>query len=169
VSIEQPAPVDELLLSAGRRSSLQLPLAHLQLRDKVINALRRHRITTIGQAEAFVQSEASVHFPYRHELVAALGDFAACTADDRTDWRAFWRRRGHRFEQLCATLPELEALGETAHRQPVNRATFGNAGAMLERAGYDDLGKLRDGLATGIQDVPGLGRGKLQVFFTRLV
>jgi len=60
-------------------------------------------------------------------------------------------------------------LDEESSQQPINRKTFGNAGAMLEKAGYKTLGSIAKGLRTGIQDVRGMGATKIHQLFERLI
>ncbi|MCY4301924.1 MAG: hypothetical protein OXC68_09370 [Aestuariivita sp.] len=157
---------DNLALSEGQAS---LSLIHLQLGTQAVTALSAMGVSRVGELISFSESNAFGDFRYKLELLDALTTFAATTIGNRTDWLSYWKSRGYRFYYLAADLSELMCLDEESFHQPINRKTFGNAGAMLEKAGYKTLGSVAEGLRTGIQDVRGMGSTKIHQFFERLI
>lgn len=153
---------------AGRTGFLHLCPEHLQLSRLITGALRARNLNTIGEVLQFVQSEAFSGFSYRPELTASIRILSAATRGNETDWQLYWKLSGEVFHHLAADLPELRVLSAPSREFPVCRDTFGNAGAMLERAGYETFGQLADGLRAGIPEVRGMGQGKIQDFFERL-
>lgn len=149
--------------------AFSLSLRHLQLSDQISDALLSTGLKSIGDVLAFVRSPEYSAFRYRPELSAALSALSVATVDNETDWVQYWDLMGGLFHQLAADLPALRRLSRSARLQPVNRDTFGNAGAMLERAGFSNLGTLSDGLLAGLPGVRGMGRNKLQELFSRLI
>ena len=146
-----------------------LAVAHLQFSDKIVSRLRLEGVTMIQDLMGFVSSDRFHQFRYRSDIMTALAALSSTTRGNTTDWRGYWKLRAKRLEQLCAYLPELGSLNEVARSQPVCRQTLGNAGAMLERAGYRTLGSLCDGLTEGIRNVPGLGPKKVDQLMQELL
>lgn len=154
---------------ATARRSASVPLTRLQLSPQIIAALEAESVTALDHLIDFAERGALRRFRYRSELTSALSAFAAATSGDETDWPAYWEQRGYVFHHLAADVPELRSLDADSARQPIDRKTFGNAGAMLHRAGYTTLGALADGLRDGIEDVRGMGPAKMRQFFDRLL
>ena len=151
------------------QSSAGPPLTHLQLSPQIVTALTAKNVGSLDELIRFAESGDFAQFRYRSELISALAAYVANTSSNQTDWRGYWKQRGSIFHFLSADLPELRSLNTCSAEQPINRDTFGSAGAMLERAGYSTLGLLAEGLQLGIVDVRGIGPGKVQQFFERLV
>lgn len=93
------------------------------------------------------------------ETSAAL---MACISDATIDWLRFYERSEFECNGLFFQCAEFSSVGLDAPTFAVNRASLGNAGAMLERAGLDNfgilIGKLREGIRV---PPPGMGRIKI--------
>lgn len=150
----------------------RLPAGHLQLHPAVILSLALRDIHNIGDVIRFAQSPDAVGYDHTEAITSALSRLFACVENGKASWMAFWRSCGdqpyHRYYHLCATCEELERLSDATLAMPVTRETFGNAGAVLARAGIVTIRDLRHRLRDGIEDVPGLGHKKVDNFFVRL-
>ena len=144
----------------------EYPLEYLQLPTETKDALHQYGISNV---------EDLIHFIGRFQAkecqqsLGAVDALAAVSTPTGPDWYAYWEARDFEFHDLCLTCQELEAFDNNTPVCAVNRESFGNAGAMLARSGYDTLGKLAEGLRAGIGDVPGMGGKKRTEFFSRLV
>jgi hypothetical protein len=153
--------------SAG--ASDDLPVEHLQLRPGVNRVLREWGVTSVGAAAEFNRSSKLAGFPYRAELNESIAALEQSRVDGQVEWPRYWALRGWRLHHLAAFLAPLQRLSSHAREIPVDRTTFGNAGAMLQASGITTLGVLVDSLARGIGNIRGLGRGKLTDLFRSLV
>jgi len=170
--VQEPEGSSALFRRGSREihsGSSALALEHLQMNPLVTGSLHAAGLRTIADVLEFVRSPQYPSFRYRLQMRDTLTALAQATKGNSTDWLMFWNLTGENFCQLAADLPELRRLSAKARQHPVDRTTFGNAGAMLQQAGYDKLGKLADALHTGIPEVRGIGPGKIQEFFARLV
>ena len=149
-----------------------LPVCHLQLEPAVILSLALRDVHNIGDVIRFSQSLNAAKYDHNEEITSALARLFTAVENGKTNWRAFWRscrdRTYPHFFHLCATCEELDRLSDASLALPVTRETFGNAGAMLARAGIITIGDLRLRLREGIEYVPGLGQKKVDEFFDRL-
>jgi hypothetical protein len=146
-----------------------LAVEHLQLRKTVTAALRACGVTSLAAATAFVLRKEIETFPHAAELAEAICQLQCCLEGGYVDWPRYWRARNFQFHYLNATLPALDRLDERSRSHPVGREILGLAGQRLARVGYRDLGSLTDGLRARIPVPAGVGAGKLQDFFKRLV
>tara|TARA_R110002049_G_scaffold22641_2_gene80896 strand:+ start:5609 stop:7762 length:2154 start_codon:yes stop_codon:yes gene_type:complete len=170
--VPEPEGSSALFIGGSRETlsgSSALALEHLQMNPLVTSSLHAAGLRTIADVLEFVRSPEYATYRYRPEMRATLGALDQATTGNETDWPLFWNLIGGIFYQLAADLPKLRWLSAKARQQPVDRETFGNAGAMLHRAGFDDLGKLVDSLYLGIPAVRGIGGAKLQDFFRELI
>lgn len=93
------------------------------------------------------------------ETSAAL---MACISDVTIDWLKFYERSEFECNGLFFQCAEFSSVGLDTPSFAVNRASLGNAGAMLERAGLDDFGVLTRNLREGIP-VPPPGMGNIKI------
>ena len=93
------------------------------------------------------------------ETSAAL---MACISDATIDWLKFYERSEFECNGLFFQCAEFSSVGLDTPSFAVNRASLGNAGAMLERAGLDDFGVLIRNLREGIP-VPPPGMGNIKI------
>jgi len=147
----------------------QLCLGHLQLPDNILSSLHGQGLVTIGNAADIISLLGSSGLKYGFELRFRLLNLSRCNSSGRTDWNSFLKLLSGRLCQLCITTPQLDSISGDSLLIPVNKQTFGNAGAMLAKAGYSNLGELRDGLRQGIAAVPGLGKRKLEELLQRML
>ncbi|NBB81385.1 MAG: hypothetical protein GVY36_18415, partial [Verrucomicrobia bacterium] len=142
------------------------PLEYLQMPSETTAALHEYELITVEDLIHFVgrfQADES------QQALVALDALAEVSTPTGPDWFAYWQARDFEFHNMCLTCAELEAFDNATPVCAVNRENFGNAGAMLARAGYDTLGALAEGLRSGIGDVAGMGGKKRADFFKRLV
>lgn len=137
-----------------------LPIEHLQMDSKSTDALRRRGIATIGELVVCVGNE---RYATQEGLtaLAALEELARVSGPRSTDWYAFWERRNFVFHHQMLTCTELENFDRSNPCCPIGKENFGNAGAMLARAGFDTLGALAAGFRSGLPQLPGMGNKKL--------
>ncbi|WP_133169788.1 hypothetical protein [Yoonia maritima] len=89
------------------------------------------------------------------ETSAAL---MACISGATIDWLRFYERPEFECNGLFFQCVEFSSVGLDTPNFAVNRASLGNAGAMLERAGLDDFGVLVKELREGMRvPPPGMG------------
>jgi hypothetical protein len=146
-----------------------LPLEHLQLPRKTTAALRTAGVRTLADACSLAEANLVGHARYFSELADAVTQLRQSQLDDGINWRKYWKLRGNELHQLAAALPELSRLAAIAGEVQVDRASMGNAGAMLQAAGVVTIGDLVEGLRNGLAEVQGLGRTKLRQLFDRMV
>jgi len=143
-------------------------LEHLQLDRWTTDALRQRGAASIADLITLIGSESHPSEECETALTA-LETLAGVSGPDGPDWYAYWKARGFEFHQMHLTCRELEAFDVETPVCAVNKESFGNAGVMLARAGYDNLGSLAAGLRSGVGDVPGMGAKKQDDFIRRLL
>jgi hypothetical protein len=140
----------------------------LQIPSGTKDALREQGIRNVADLIHFIGSQG-YSAPEFHRTLDALNTLASVSSPAGPDWYAYWEAKGFEFHEMCLTCHELEEFDENTPVCAINRESFGNAGAMLARGGYDTLGALAEGLRSGIGDVAGMGGKKRADFFSRLV
>jgi hypothetical protein len=143
-------------------------LRHLQLPPAVTNHLHASALASVGDVLAFAASSDIERCRFQVIVEGAIERIEASTAEGRIDWRVYWKLSGMKFYFLCADLPQLTYISDQVARFPVDRATFGNAGAQLARAGYTNVSQLFQALPHGIFEVSGIGELKVSEFFKSL-
>lgn len=144
------------------------PLEYLQMPTGTKDALHQYGISNVEDLIHFIGTQGHSVAECQQALVV-LDALAAVSTPTGPDWYAYWEARDFEFHDMCLTCQELEAFDNDTPVCAVDRDSFANAGAMLARAGYDTLGKLAEGLRSGIADVPGMGGKKRADFFRKLV
>ena len=146
----------------------ELPLEHLQLRLSTTNALRQHGERNIAD---FIETVRTEEFLGLERIIAleALDCLANVCNPKGIDWYGYWKRRGFVFNHMYLTCTELDRFVEGTADFAVNKASFGNAGVILGRAGYGTIAKLNEGLKVGIQEVPDFSEKTLGEFFKCLM
>lgn len=142
------------------------PLEYLQMPTATKDALHQYGISNVEDLIHFIGRFQSAECQQALDAVNAL---AAASTPTGPDWYSYWEARDFEFHDMCLTCQELEAFDKDTSVCVVDRESFGNAGTMLARAGYDTLGKLSEGLRSGIADVPGMGGEMRADFFGKLV
>ena len=140
-----------------------LPIEHLQLDAKETQGWRFRGIQTIGDLERTLLRAPGRSGSYMNAR-AALQQLALSSPSGTPDWFAYWGFRGFTFRHLAITCAELDLAAQQAGDIPIERRNFGNAGAMLARAGYATLSDLVAGLKAGIGDIRGMGAAKREAF-----
>lgn len=145
-----------------------LRIEHLQLDERTTDAFRRSGALSIAGLVAELGKERS---PTDEGLaaIAALDRLAAICGPRDIDWPTYWAGNDHQFHHRFLTCPELEEFNPENPVCRVLKANFGNAGAMLQRAGFGTLGNLAKGLREGLPDVPGMGAKKWSELFETIV
>lgn len=145
-----------------------LKIEHLQLDEKTTEAFRRRGVSNISELVGVIGGE---RYPTTEglEAVAALDRLAAASGPRDVDWLAYWRGNGYAFHHRFLTCPELEEMDASNPVCGIGKTNFGNAGAMLGRAGIQTLGDLAAGLREGLPDIPGMGAKKWAELFGTLV
>lgn len=106
----------------------------------------------------------------REEVVASLRKLVSLAKGENVDWLAYYSQISGGLREFYFLCPELEVLSEDNPGFAVNRRSFGNAGAMFERAGLSTFGALLSALRNGIDRPPaGLGKIKQQEFLDQLL
>ncbi len=148
--------------------SASYSVGHLHLQPESLSVLEGLNIFLIGDAFK-LPGPAYLPKTVATELSTALEQLRAVTLGGVTDWLAYYALRDHRFSGLFFDCLEFTHLTGSNPGFRVNRQTFGNAGAMFERAGFESFGKLLEALRNGIPETPrGMGYGKQQAFWKRL-
>lgn len=144
------------------------PLEYLQMPPGTKDALHQYGINNLQDLIRVIGNQGDTA-PECQNALGALSALASVSAPAGPDWYAYWEARHFEFHDMYLTCQELEAFDKDVPVCAVDRESFGTAGAMFARAGYDTLGKLAEGLRSGIGDVPGMGGKKRADFFRRLV
>ncbi len=106
----------------------------------------------------------------REEVIASLRKLVASTNEKGVDWLRYYSQMKGGLRELYFLCPELDGLCEDNPGFAVNRRSFGNAGAMFERAGISTFGALLSALRNGIDHPPaGLGKIKQKEFLDQLL
>ena len=142
------------------------PLEYLQLPTETQDALHQYGISNVEDLIHFIGRFQAAEC---QQALGALDALAAVSTPTGADWYAYWEARDFEFHYMCLNCQELEDFDNNIPVCAVNRESFGNAGVMLARSGYDTLGKLAEGLRSGIGDVPGLSGVERAEFFQMLV
>lgn len=95
-------------------------------------------------------------------LIETSAALMACISDTNIDWLRFYGRSEFECNGLFFQCTEFSSVGLDTPSFAVNRASLGNAGAMLERAGLDDFTVLISKLREGIR-VPPPGMGNIKI------
>ncbi|MDC1335311.1 hypothetical protein N8307_10375 [Planktomarina temperata] len=98
----------------------------------------------------------------RCTLIETSAALMASVADINIDWLRFYERSEFECNGLFFQCAEFSSVGLDTPSFAVNRASLGNAGAMLERAGLDDFAILVRKLREGIR-VPPTGMGNTTI------
>lgn len=142
------------------------PLEYLQMPTETKNALHQYGIDNVEDLIHFIGRFQVAECP---QALGTLDALAAVSTPTGPDWYAYWETREFEFHDMCLTCQELEAFDKDTPVCAVDRESFGNAGAMLAQAGYETLGKLAEGLRSGITEVSGISETERADFFRRLV
>ena len=95
-------------------------------------------------------------------LIETSAALMACISDTNIDWLRFYERSDFGCHGLFFQCAEFSSVGLDTPSFAVNRASLGNAGAMLELAGLDDFTVLVRKLREGIRfPPPGMGNTKI--------
>lgn len=145
-----------------------LRIEHLQLDERTTDALRRREALTIAD---LVEELGKERYPTKEGIaaIAALDRLAAVCGPRDVDWPTYWAESDNQFHHRFLTCPELEDFDPENPVCGIAKSNFGNAGAMLQRAGYATLGSLAKGLREGLPDVPGIGAMKWSELFETIV
>jgi hypothetical protein len=145
-----------------------LKIEHLQLDLRTTDALRRRGATNITLLVAELGRE---RYPTKEGLtaIAALERLSAVCGPRDVDWPTYWAGNDHQFNHRFLTCPELEEISPENPVCGIDKSNFGNAGAMLQRAGYTTLGCLAKGLRDGLPEVPGMGAKKWSELFETII
>lgn len=145
-----------------------LRIEHLQLDERTTDTLRRRGALRISDLVGELGKECDP----TEECVAAitaLDRLAVVCGPRDVDWLTYWQGSGYQFHHRFLTCPELEDIDRDNPVCGISKANFGNAGVMLQRAGFTTLGDLVSGLREGLPDVPGMGAKKWSELFETLV
>lgn len=146
-----------------------LPVEHLQLRPGLTDGLRKRNILTVGAVLEFAAGGRVLQFVGAPEVLECARQLRASLENDTVNWRAYWEQRGFRYNHLAAAYPPFDELGEALADVWVDRRSLGNAGAMLQGGGFRTFADLIPQLRSGIGGVRGIGAGKIDDFFARLL
>ena len=142
---------------------LEMPIEGLQLSNSCVRYLADMRVFTLLQLLNFTASESR----FRSEIAQKLEIFGACCSPEDLDMVKFWNLTAVR-SSLCARSNQLRKIKHAYGSAKISRITFGNAGAMLARNGFETLEDLIDGLEHNVQNVYGLGPLKINELFQTL-
>ena len=140
-----------------------MPIEGLQLSNPCLIYLANLKIFTLLQLLNFAHSESK----FSDEIAQKLEIFNECCDAEDLNIIKFWQSTAVRTS-LCARSKQLRKLKHACGSAKISRATFGNAGAMLARNGFETLEELIDGLEHNVQNVFGLGPQKINDLFQRL-
>lgn len=144
-------------------------LGHLHLQPETLKMIESFGFRLIGDTTT-KSAELKLPDSVASELLHALRQLRSVTNGGTTDWLAYYALRNFHFHGLFFCSDEFRNIDSAHPAFSINRASFGNAGTMFERTGYNTFGSLLDGLRIGITDVPrGLGPKKLTDFWKRLL
>ena len=124
------------------------------------------QVETLGCLEisdiANVLTNPELSAANRHELATCSFRLLGCVSGDGVDWLSYYQHPDFEPKGLYFNCMEFRELHPGNPAFSVNRASLGNAGAMLERAGIGTFGLLVEKLRDGIRDLPsGFGKVKL--------
>lgn len=95
-------------------------------------------------------------------LAVASAALMSCISGANIDWLGYYERSEFECNGLFFQCAEFSNVNLDNPSFAVNRASFGNAGAMLERAGLDNFGILIGTLREGMLEPP-LGMGRIKI------
>lgn len=146
----------------------ELRIEHLQLDEMATEALRQRGAVTIS---GLVKEIGRERFPTQevHDALAAVHSLASVCGPRDVDWLTYWCVQGYNFRHRFLTCPELEEMDVANPVCGISKVNFGNAGAMLHRAGISTLGDLAARLREGLTEVPGMGEKKWAELFETLI
>jgi len=124
------------------------------------------QVETLGCLEisdiADVLTNPELSAANRHELATCSFRLLGCVSGDGVDWLSYYQHPDFEPKGLYFNCMEFREPHPGNPAFSVNRASLGNAGAMLERAGIGTFGLLVEKLRDGIRDLPsGFGKVKL--------
>lgn len=106
----------------------------------------------------------------REEVHACLLTLIECVAGDTVDWLKYYELRKSNLNGLFFQCDEFANLSAETPLFAVNRSSFGNAGAIVEKHGIDNFGALIGELRKGISPLPaGMGKKKERDLWQRLL
>ncbi len=79
----------------------------------------------------------------RKPLTRSMAEMMSCISGTDVDWLKFYERPGFQCQGLFFQCRELSLPDIGDLNFSVDRSSFGNAGAMMERAGLDDFASLK--------------------------
>jgi len=123
-----------------------------------IEALGRNQLPSIMN----VLASPNLSQETREELLLSSFRLLGCVSGHDVDWLSYYSHPNFLPRGLYFNCSEFKDIDTNHPGFAVNRASFGNAGAMLERAGLTTFGLLLDQLRIGIPEFPsGFGTTKL--------
>jgi len=136
-------------------------IRHLHLDPQVSDQLEELGCISLSDISGLLAT-----YDLEDEIGGALAEASAalmsCVSGATIDWLRYYERSEFECNGLFFQCAELSGFGPDKPSFAVNRASFGNAGAMLERAGLDNFGVLIEKLQEGIH-VPPPGMGSIKV------
>lgn len=142
---------------------LSMPIQGLQLSKNCVKHLNKRGINTVAQ----LLNLGSANKKFKSEIALKLDLLDKCCDDHDFDIVKFWRSVGSNIF-LCARSNSLRQIKQIYGPAKVSRVTFGNAGAMIARAGVETLEELIDRLENNLDDIFGMGPGKIDDLYKRL-
>lgn len=152
-----------------RSIPLGLSIRHLHLNPTVTDQVEALGCKTLSNiVDILTNPELSAES--RQQLATHSFRLLGCISGHDVDWLSYYDHPGFEPKGLYFHCIEFRNIDAKNPVFAVNRDSFGNAGAMLERAGYPTFGLLIDHLRTGLSELPqGFGDKKLREFWGALI
>ena len=148
---------------------LGLSIRHLHLNPAVTDQIETLGCKTLTDIVG-VLTNPELPAKSRQQLATHSFRLLGCISGHDVDWLSYYEHPGFEPKGLYFHCIEFRNIDAKNPVFAINRDSFGNAGAMLERAGYPSFGLLIDHLRTGLSELPlGFGDKKLREFWSALI
>lgn len=145
-----------------------ISIRHLHLDPIAIDQIATLGCITISDiAGALTNSNLSMRS--RDKLTTSCFRLLECASGSDVDWLAYYEHPNFEPSCLYFNCMEFQNINSDNPVFLVNQSSFGDAGAMLEHAGYKTFGLLVDQLRKGIPEMPpGFDIKNLRTFWNEL-